>query len=559
MTAITTTTAAALASQFRALPDEAFTRLQYFSPATGCFNRCAFCSQHAGRDIWQLTAGGLTDVATALAEVAAERGLRIAAGRIHRPGVLFPYLDNDIASYPHLDILCALARDVLQVKLRISTVGYSRHNAGLAVMHQRVAAHYGHVFDGIRLSLTPYTRGWNDKPAGETSRAEFTADLANALVTYQPVFGRLGHGPATAAVELRFAPLAGTGDLTDTAVNGRHVIACGPHLLISLAGQPEEPPLTIIERLDQDRQPVFSTAGRRYLHVTADGLTPGTAAVSDALTGRLDMPHTTSEVTVFRFANADGDYYAADPDFHPDGRFTALHLYPATGSRRRSGYTDATRHFLNTLLGRKARRGLRRRDRFPSAGWEDVAAVLAELAASAGRLDGGIDHAAAQHLRDSVIPLVTTYADALRLADYPPGVFFSRDFTIDTGQIVNQGRATGLFGGLVSLEGEPMTPREERGFGQASLSSIRGPIWRLAPAPFAPAGHLAPAACGGKNTPTAVPSLVVEELDPCHLRPVLRGSCTRLRRYTITGADLEHLTLEHGRANYGYPGLQQAA
>jgi Domain of unknown function (DUF4158) len=47
--------------------------------------------------------------------------------------------------------------------------------------------------------------------------------------------------------------------------------------------------------------------------------------------------------------------------------------------------------------------------------------------------------------------------------------------------------------------------------------------------------------------------------DPCHLRPVMRGSCTRLRRYTITGIDLEHTGLDQGRAQYGYPGLLPAA
>src|SRR4051794_3660488 len=108
-----------LADQLRALPDEAFTRLQYLTPATGCFNRCAFCSQQAGRDLWQLTRDGLTGFATAFADIAAERGLQIAGERTHRPGVLFPYLDNDIASYPHLDELCRLANDVLRVRLRV--------------------------------------------------------------------------------------------------------------------------------------------------------------------------------------------------------------------------------------------------------------------------------------------------------------------------------------------------------------------------------------------------------------------------------------------------------
>jgi hypothetical protein len=42
---------------------------------------------------------------------------------------------------------------------------------------------------------------------------------------------------------------------------------------------------------------------------------------------------------------------------------------------------------------------------------------------------------------------------------------------IDTGQIVNQGRAEHLFRGLTGTSGEPMTPREERGFGLVSLST----------------------------------------------------------------------------------------
>ncbi len=218
------------------------------------------------------------------------------------------------------------------------------------------------------------------------------------------------------------------------------------------------------------------------------------------------MPHRARTVNVFRFANADGDYYAVNPDFHHSGHFTALHLYPRTTARRRSGYTDATRWFLNTLLDHKAKRELARRAPFLHATTADVTAIIAALDATASQLATGIDTAAVRHLRAVVIPLVTTYAEALAQAGHPPSVFFSRDFTVDTGQIVNQGRAMGLFRGLVSLDGEPMTPREERGFGQVSLSTVRGPIWRIAPAPLAPAGRLPVAVAGGKNTATAEPS-----------------------------------------------------
>ncbi|MFF0292869.1 hypothetical protein ACFYST_00130 [Kitasatospora sp. NPDC004614] len=55
----------------------------------------------------------------------------------------------------------------------------------------------------------------------------------------------------------------------------------------------------------------------------------------DALTGLLAVQHRSVPVVVHRFTNADGDYYSADPDFHPDGRSTALNIYPATGKRIR--------------------------------------------------------------------------------------------------------------------------------------------------------------------------------------------------------------------------------
>jgi hypothetical protein len=552
------TTSASLLDQLRALPDDAFTRLQYLSPATGCFNRCGFCSQQAGRDVWQFTQQGLTAFARSFARVAGERGLTIAGGRIHRPGVLFPYLDNDIASYPHLDTLCGLARDVLGVRLRVSTVGYSSLNPHLAAMHQRIAEEYGEVFDGIRLSLTPYTIGWTGRDPA-TSRAQYVRDFAGALAIYRPVFDQLGHGPATAAVEMRFAPLLDTAELTDTVIDGRHVLACGPHLLISLAVHDGELPLTEVERLDERTQPVLSTPGRRYLHVVSDQLTPDAATVRAVLAGQVAVPHRARSVTVFRFANADGDYFAADPDFHDDGTFTALHLYPATATRKRSGYTDATRHVLNTLLAYKRLRGLGRREAFPDATPADVAAVLARLEATAAALGHGVDQRAADHLTGTVIPLLASYAEALELAGYPAAAFFSRDFTIDTGQIVNQGRALGLFRGLVSIDGEPMTPREERGFGAASLSSVRGPIWRIAPIPYATGGRLPLAVAGGKNDTADRPTLAVEELDPCHLRPTMRGTCTRLRRFTVTGVELEHIALDDGRAAYAMPGLLAAA
>ena len=227
---------AALAEQLEQLPDEAFTRLQYLQTQVGCLNRCAFCSQQAGMQVWQLSATGLADLTAALAQVTGRRGLRLAAARhTHRPGVIFPYLDNDIRSYAHLGDLARYCAEDLSVRLRISTVGYSRRNAHLAAMHARIVAEHADVVAGVRFSLTPYTVGYR------TDRGEYQADLAAALRTWRPYVDRVGPGAATAAVELRFAPLIGITDLFDEVVDGRRILCAPPHLLVSLeeAGRPE--------------------------------------------------------------------------------------------------------------------------------------------------------------------------------------------------------------------------------------------------------------------------------------------------------------------------------
>jgi hypothetical protein len=557
MTTTTATVVPGLLEQLRALPDDAFTRVQYIAPQVGCFNGCAMCSQFAGRDTWGLTRDGLTGLFTALGQVAAERNLPIASGRIHRPRVVFPYLDNDIGSYRHLDHYARLARDVLRVKLRISTVGYSAHSTDLAAMHRRLVERHAGSFDGVRFSITPYTLGFTGRSG--TDRQAYIDDLAAALRTYRPLLDALGHGAATAACELRFAPLVGIHPLTDTHVDGHHVLGCGPHLFISLEPATGELPETVIERLDERTQPVYSRPGAEYLHVTSDQaeLTPQT--VRAALAGTLPLPHQVRRVRLHRFTNTDGPYWAADPDFHTDGSFTALHLYPATSVRKASGYTDATRHLLNTLLAHKRARGLARREEFTAATGADVDAVLAALTARADELEP-VDTTAAAHLREQIHPQVAAYAAALERAGYPPSLFFSRAFTIDTGQIVNQGRAENLFRGLTATNGEPMTPREERGFGQASLSTVRGPIWRITPLPLTPTGRLPIAVAGKKNQATTAPSLLVEELDPCHLSPVMRTTGCRLRRHVLRLPDgwIEHTSMKEGRAAFALPGLPAA-
>ena len=556
-----------LVRQLRQLPGEVFTRMQYVQPELGCFNRCMFCCQEAGRNTWRLTRRGLRNLIAALADVTADyrdaRGTALGAGRTqHRPGVLFPYLDNDIGSYPHLDEYLRLAYDELGCRVRLATVGFSSANHQLVHMHERIAITLAHTLAAVRFSWTPYTMGWTGQAQqrGETSRAQFISDFGSMLRTYRPVVERLGANKESGCcVELRFPPLVVTSrqNLLDDTINAHHVVSAGPHLLVSQHPCDGPVPQTRLLRVEADGRPVFSTNGLDYRLITSDTLVPSHPAslARRVIAGLIPTsPSRTRRVRMFRFANADGHYYAVDPTFLPNGEFRALHLYPRTRRRTVSGYTDATRWLLNTLIAYKASLGRDRRDPIPAASRRDIQAILDILRQHTEQL-GETDAAAATHLRSQVIPLIEGYVAALEIADYEPAWFFHPQFTIDTGQIVNQGRAKGLFRGLVSVEDEPMTPREERGFGAASFSADRGRIWRLAPVPSGAAAERAQAVRGGKNTAGASGLLQVQELDPRHLRPVNRASGEAPREYRVAGGEIEHVGLEQGRANLGFPGV----
>ena len=57
-----------------------------------------------------------------------------------------------------------------------------------------------------------------------------------------------------------------------------------------------------------------------------------------------------------------------------------------------------------------------------------------------------------------------------------------------------------------------------------------------------------------------ISNLLVEELDPCHLSPVMRTTGCRLRRHVRTLPDgfIEHTSMAEGRAVFALPGLPAA-
>lgn len=545
-----------LAEQLMALPRELAGRLQYLQPQVGCYNACAFCSQEAGRDVWQLPPSALRDILAALRATLDTDDQRLVgyARTAHRPGTVFPYLDNDIGSYPHLDEYVRLVADNLGCRTRLTTVGVSASNEALTSMHARIATELAEHIDGLRLSFTPYTDGWVAGARDGAQRSAFLDDFTETLKIYRPLLDHLGAGSKNGVcIELRFAPLLEIEPVHETTTSaGETILMCGPHVLRSTSSAPSEvSTLTSVI----DGVPYFNREPTEFVHYSGDLFRTMSAEEAAAFV-REPSNATQPSVSVrpvngYRFANADGPYWAFDPAFLASGRFEALHIYPRTMNRRQSGYTNATRHWLNELVDYKRSLGSGRRTPMPGASWCQVTTLLDRLAATAERTAASDDRAA-RHIQDHILPMVTAIADCMRRAGYPAGLYFDPDFLIDTGQIVNQGKAKGIFRGLVSRNDEPMTPMEERGYGATSISSERGPVWRIAPAPSEIHGRRL--SVGGKNSTIPSGGYVVQELDPRHLRPVRRDTGEPLRTYHVSSADIEQLTYSDGKRLNLFPG-----
>lgn len=466
-----------------AVPVEAIERLQIIQPAIGCVNMCNFCSQVAGPVARELGAESLRAVFGGLKGAMTAMGVeRVGYDRSHKESVIFPYLDNDIGSYPYLEDFLIGVRS-LGGKSRISTVGWSRHNEQLQSMHQRINRDFIDDIDGIRFSLTPYTVGWR------TNRDEYVQDLANSLATYEPYIKSRGKGKNTACIEMRFAPDAQIDELIYRKEQGYEIVECGEYTLILLDKDVKLSDLeqTRISSVDGVAG-VLSAAGYDAICVvgTKDNYKIEDAIIASATAGPdwpvflEDQGVVAQKGKVHLFENQDGAYLAFNPlKNHDTGTFSAVHFYPRTSQRAESGVLDARRPFLNTLMKMKHDHGIKPRQN--GAPGEITAREVRERIVNEITLIEVSAPRRAKYMTTQVLPIIDAMVRAVELAGFPEDEIISYGLVFDTGIIVNQGKALSEFRGLASRADLPLTPNEERGYGDISQSSVRGNTWRIAP------------------------------------------------------------------------------
>ena len=465
--------------KFMELPKEFVSKMRHLQPQIGCFNNCGFCSKFSVCKSEYWNEQSLRNIISAIKRTAlnyTDGDLLVAWDRKeHRVGVLFPYLNNDVGSYLYLDKYVDLCYKELGARTRISTVGYSRHNEALNEVHKKItSSELLFALAGVRLSISQYGRVWEDQN-GKNCIREYEQDLANFLKIYRPYFDKFGSGSRKMCVELRYNPLAENSKVIETEIDGKKVIATGNYLFIS---KNKDVTLNIayivdpyVHALELSEEPVIFNEYNLPFEITSERKLLEFIEKEDL--------YFEKEVEVYKFQNKDGYYYAIEPRIKNDGNY-GFNIYPETEVRKKYGYLVTERFLLNALYKFKKEHGMHLRDKYINSTWDDVDKVVSYVSEQIKYYEskGKIDKS--EYIKEHILPIVTVYVNALKLAGYPSDCFFDSKFTIDTGMICNLGRAIGYFKGLTKFVNEPLTPTHERNYGRhCSTMKQESYVWML--------------------------------------------------------------------------------
>lgn len=467
-----------LYEEFMELPITFVSKMRHLQPQVGCFNNCGFCSKFSvcKSEYWKLSS--LRNIISALKYTAknyTNDDLLLAWDRKeHRVGVVFPYLNNDIAGYPYLEEYLDLCYKELGVRTRISTVGFSRHNKVLNDMHKRICEKELYTLAGVRLSISQYGRVWEDI-GNNNSINDYIEDLANFLSIYKPYFDKFGAGSRKMCVELRYNPLVVNSDVFEFDYNKKKVICTGNYLFVSVDNDVELIDTYVTDPYKHSLN--LSNEGIKFKEYNLD-FNP---KLKEEIINYLDKGNLVEEkeVEVYLFNNRDGKYFSINPKLTSEGNYS-MNIYPVTDVRKKSGYIVTERFLLNALYNFKKKKGYGLKDNLLNTTYDDCFEVVSILKEYIKYYEEINKLEKSEYIKNNIIPLIDIYIKALQKANYSSDVFFNKNFTIDTGIICNLGRALAYFKGLTSFVNEPLTPIHERNYGRhCSTMKQENSAWLL--------------------------------------------------------------------------------
>ena len=416
------------------LPKDIYGNISVIQPAVGCLNRCSFCSQEAGVTLRMLDGASIRTLIGALKIALKKNGfLSISQNKKYKPNLIFPYLDNDIGSYPYLkDYLIGISS--IGGKTRISTIGWSRKNTELNEMHREIVEKYKDFLCGIRLSLTMFSASWN------LNYSDYIEDFSNSLNIYKPLLGAKSNNEVVGTrIDIDFKPDVYEGKVDCHVLETYIVITSEYYTLVLVNDDVKDDVYEAYQTYRRLKLTEIESLVRNFDENNSASLEKGKAKI---------------------IYNEDGGYYAFYSDSSKDS--TDGVFYFPTSKVIRGGVLNAVWPF---------------REIVEECGFDEKYEGNAKklLLRCTEYIDDieRLSRRRANYFRRFVYPIINALCYAFEKADIPIGKIFDKTIVRDRGIIRNSGRAHCFFRGIASKPNVMVTPDS------VLTSQNRDTVWRV--------------------------------------------------------------------------------
>ena len=456
---------------FRLLPDNFIFKIRHLTPQGGCLNNCSFCSQHSKSVLYFLDKKNLKNILSALKTRALEVAIAhqiiqhhevqtikiaekfpnglIGYKRNNKLGIIFPYFDNDILSYPYLDLYLTIMKEDFNLTTRISTIGVNNHNPLLIKMHNKINKNYTRNIESFRISFSPYPFAYRNKKFKE----DFVSDVIETIDLYSNLIKE-----KKLKIEVRYNVFLKESFVIIDKIENLDVLVVNNYIFIG-----KFPKKAILEYKNRKFNIINSS---NFIKLQGNNIDESNYKdiVLQYLTKELDMSNFSIEdVNLYVYENIDGKYYAINPTITQNG-FFGFYIYPKTKQRKQTGYMNAERLLLNSIIKVKKEYGLKKNESFSNATIKDINKVKKAIKKRIEEYQK-LDYDFYLFLKKEYFPFINNIFKIFYKSKLKPSDFFDKNLLIDTGDICNLGEGFKYYKNFVTKKNTPLTFQHEMSFG----------------------------------------------------------------------------------------------
>lgn len=470
---------------FRTIPENLIFKIRHLVPEGGCLNNCVFCSQYSKSISYSLNESNLKNVLSALKTFALEVAIKnniinnkdiynksikvlfpdglLGYYKNNKKGIIFPYFDNDILSYQHLDLYIKIMDNDFNLKTRISTIGFNTNNEYLCKTNNYIAKELCNSIESFRISLTPYSIGYRDKK----HKKYFLQDVSKTIKIYKNLIEN-----EKLKVEVRQNMIPIESFVNIEKINDLDIISTNNYIFIGKL------PNKAVLNYNNRKFDILNSSIFIKIQSSIINKFNYKNIVLKYLNKELDRKTFYIEkVKLYVYYNIDGQYFVIDPYITDDG-FYGLHIYPKTEQRTKSGYINSERLLLNSIIKIKKKYNLNKNHNFINASENDIFEVKKDIIRRVN-IYKNLDRDFYFFLKNKYLPFIDDLFKIFFLSDLKPATFFNKFFLIDTGDICNLGNGFKYYKGFASKKNIPLTIQHEMSFGHNGKLAQESEIYGL--------------------------------------------------------------------------------